>query len=388
MDRPLHSRDRIRTPMTQPIIQVKRMASAHGLPLPAYATAGASAFDVPAAVQVPLEIPAGKWALIPTGLQLAIPAGYELQLRPRSGLALKHGITLPNSPATIDEDYRGELGVIVHNTGEKPFVVERGARICQAVLAPVMRGVWQEVAELPETARGGGGFGSTGEGAAPATAPAAIEAAPDSPPPPPPQTPQEAFDSWFMHRYPRPGMIDSERPTEVAMAAWLAGALWLSRQPIQPPPPGQRFVSPCPPPNPREAEELVTLMEECAEMAIELGEVQQRAAKVMRFGVHEVQPGQPWSNRDRLSFEVGDLLEVVALMKRDGLLDADLVAEGRAHKRQQLARFLQVVPPAPPPPAESTGTGMCTECRNERPGAILSLGTGRLVCGDCRADQA
>jgi dUTP pyrophosphatase len=93
---------------------------------------------------------------------MAIPAGYEIQVRPRSGLALKNGITLPNSPGTIDEDYRGELGVILMNAGNEPFTVERGMRIAQAVLAPVTRGAWREVTELPETARGAGGFGSTG----------------------------------------------------------------------------------------------------------------------------------------------------------------------------------------------------------------------------------
>jgi len=147
--------------MTIPI-GVKRLPHAEGLPLPAYATPGAAGFDLLAAVREPMVIPPGGRALVPTGLQMALPEGYELQLRPRSGLALKHGITLPNSPGTIDEDYRGELGVILLNTGDAPFVVERGARIAQGVLAPVVRGAWAEVAELPETARGTGGFGSTG----------------------------------------------------------------------------------------------------------------------------------------------------------------------------------------------------------------------------------
>ena len=143
-------------------IAVKRLPHAEGLPLPAYATPGAAGFYLLAAVREPMVIPPGGRALVPTGLQMALPEGYELQLRPRSGLALKHGITLPNSPGTIDEDYRGELGVILLNTGDAPFVVERGARIAQGVLAPVVRGAWAEVAELPETARGTGGFGSTG----------------------------------------------------------------------------------------------------------------------------------------------------------------------------------------------------------------------------------
>ena len=144
-------------------IAVKRLPHAEGLPLPAYATPGAAGFDLLAAVHEPMVIPPGGRALVPTGLQMALPEGFELQIRPRSGLALKHGITLPNSPGTIDEDYRGEVGVIVLNTGDAPFVVERGARIAQGVLAPVVRGAWTEVETLPETARGAGGFGSTGD---------------------------------------------------------------------------------------------------------------------------------------------------------------------------------------------------------------------------------
>jgi dUTP pyrophosphatase len=118
--------------------------------------------DLLAAISAPVVIAPGGRALIPTGLKMAIPAGYEIQVRPRSGLALKNGITLPNSPGTIDEDYRGELGVILMNAGNEPFTVERGMRIAQAVLAPVTRGVWREVSALPESARGAGGFGSTG----------------------------------------------------------------------------------------------------------------------------------------------------------------------------------------------------------------------------------
>jgi deoxyuridine 5'-triphosphate nucleotidohydrolase len=145
-------------------VQVRRLPHAEGLPLPTYATAGAAGLDLLAAVTAPLVIPPGGRALVPTGLCLAIPPGYEIQVRPRSGLALKHGITLPNTPGTIDEDYRGELGVILLNTGDAPFTVERGARIAQAVLAPVVRLAWQEVAELPASTRGTGGFGSTGTG--------------------------------------------------------------------------------------------------------------------------------------------------------------------------------------------------------------------------------
>jgi dUTP pyrophosphatase len=148
--------------MTGPVIEVVRLPHAEGLPLPAYATEGAAGMDLLAAVMAPLVIPPGGRALVPTGLRIALPHGFELQVRPRSGLALKNGITLPNTPGTIDEDYRGELGVIVLNAGAEPFTVERGLRIAQAVIAPVVRAAWREVAELPDTARGTGGFGSTG----------------------------------------------------------------------------------------------------------------------------------------------------------------------------------------------------------------------------------
>jgi dUTP pyrophosphatase len=115
-----------------------------------------------AAIGDPICVQPGERALIPTGLTIALPPGYELQVRPRSGLALRHGIALPNSPGTIDEDYRGEIGVIILNTGTEPFLVERGARIAQAVLAPVSRATWREVQSLEETTRNAGGFGSTG----------------------------------------------------------------------------------------------------------------------------------------------------------------------------------------------------------------------------------
>jgi dUTP pyrophosphatase len=118
--------------------------------------------DLCAAVTAPLTIPPGGRALVPTGLAIALPPGHELQVRPRSGLALRHGIVLPNSPGTIDEDYRGEIQVIVLNAGSAPFTVERGMRIAQAVLAPVLRAEWEEVAVLDATARAAGGFGSTG----------------------------------------------------------------------------------------------------------------------------------------------------------------------------------------------------------------------------------
>ncbi len=143
-------------------IAVRRLPHAEGLPLPAYATAGAAGMDLLAAVTQPVTIPPGSRALVPTGLVMALPPGHELQIRPRSGLALKHGVVLPNSPGTIDEDYRGEVQVIVLNAGDQPFTVERGMRIAQAVLSPVTRAIWREVEELDDTTRSAGGFGSTG----------------------------------------------------------------------------------------------------------------------------------------------------------------------------------------------------------------------------------
>ena len=150
--------------MTQ-TIHVMRLPHAEGLDLPAYATPGAAGMDLLAAVAESVTIAPGARALIPTGLRVALPAGHELQVRPRSGLALKNGILLANSPGTIDEDYRGEIGIIVLNAGDVPFTVERGMRIAQAVLAPVTRAAWAEAETLPETARGAGGFGSTGTAA-------------------------------------------------------------------------------------------------------------------------------------------------------------------------------------------------------------------------------
>ncbi len=149
--------------MTQ-TVRLHRLPHARDLPLPGYATAGAAGMDLLAAVAAPVTIPPGGRALIPTGLTMALPAGHELQIRPRSGLALRSGIIVPNSPGTIDEDYRGEVQVILLNAGDAPFVVERGMRIAQAVLAPVVRFAWQEVEALDDTTRAGGGFGSTGTG--------------------------------------------------------------------------------------------------------------------------------------------------------------------------------------------------------------------------------
>ena len=143
-------------------IRVRRLPHAEGLPLPEYATGGAAGMDLIAAVDQPVVIAPGARTLIPTGLTIALPPGYELQIRPRSGLALRHAILLPNSPGTIDEDYRGEIQVILLNAGQSVFTVERGTRIAQAVLAPVVRARWREVDSLDLTGRAEGGFGSTG----------------------------------------------------------------------------------------------------------------------------------------------------------------------------------------------------------------------------------
>ncbi|WP_324261596.1 dUTP diphosphatase [Altererythrobacter sp. H2] len=141
-------------------VALKRLPHGEGLALPHYATAGAAGMDVLAAEDVTLA-PGARHA-VATGLALAIPPGYEIQVRPRSGLALKHGITVPNTPGTIDSDYRGELKVILINHGSEPFAIVRGDRVAQLVLAPVTQATWHEVAELDDTARGSGGFGSTG----------------------------------------------------------------------------------------------------------------------------------------------------------------------------------------------------------------------------------
>jgi dUTP pyrophosphatase len=141
-------------------VLVKRLVHGEGLDLPAYATDGAAGMDVLAAEDVELA-PGGRHA-VATGLSVAIPAGYEIQVRPRSGLALKHGLSMPNAPGTIDSDYRGELKIILINHGSDLFAIRRGDRIAQLVIAPVVRGSWLEVETLDETARGEGGFGSTG----------------------------------------------------------------------------------------------------------------------------------------------------------------------------------------------------------------------------------
>jgi dUTP pyrophosphatase len=143
-------------------VAVLRLAHGADLPLPAYATEGAAGVDLLAAIAAPLVIAPSGRALVPTGLAVALPPGFELQIRPRSGLALRHGIVLPNSPGTIDEDYRGEIQVILLNAGDVPFTLTRGMRIAQAVLAPVVRIAWDEAASLAPTSRAQGGFGSTG----------------------------------------------------------------------------------------------------------------------------------------------------------------------------------------------------------------------------------
>ena len=145
-------------------VQIQRLPHAEGLPLPAYETAGSAGMDLRAAVpeDQPLALAPGQRALVPTGLKIAVPLGFEAQVRARSGLALKHGIICPNAPGTIDSDYRGECGVILANIGHETFVVRRGERIAQLVIARHERADWVEVEELDETARVAGGFGSTG----------------------------------------------------------------------------------------------------------------------------------------------------------------------------------------------------------------------------------
>lgn len=143
-------------------VAVRRLPHAADLPLPAYATPGSAGLDLQAAVAAPLTLAPGARDAIPTGLAIALPEGWEAQVRPRSGLALKSGITVLNSPGTVDADYRGEIKVILINLGDAPFVIGRGDRIAQLVVAPVTQLVWQETETLPETMRGSGGFGSTG----------------------------------------------------------------------------------------------------------------------------------------------------------------------------------------------------------------------------------
>jgi dUTP diphosphatase len=143
-------------------VQVCVLPHGAGLPLPAYATAGAAGADLAAAVDTSLVLAPGARALVPTGIALALPEGFEAQVRPRSGLALAKGVTVLNSPGTIDSDYRGEIGVVLANLGSEPVTIQRGERIAQLVVAPVRRVAWQQVAQLAPASRGAGGFGSTG----------------------------------------------------------------------------------------------------------------------------------------------------------------------------------------------------------------------------------
>ena len=145
-------------------VAVKRLAHGADLPLPAYQTQASAGMDLQAAVadDAPVTIPPGGYAMIPSGIAIALPPGLEAQVRPRSGLAARHGVTVLNSPGTIDADYRGEVQVLLINLGRDAFAVERGMRIAQLVIAPVTRGVWDERDDLDKTGRGAGGFGSTG----------------------------------------------------------------------------------------------------------------------------------------------------------------------------------------------------------------------------------
>ena len=149
--------------MKRPVtVAITREPGCEDLPLPAYETEHASGMDLRAAVAEVLALAPGERALVPTGLRIALPPGVEAQIRPRSGLAIRHGVSMVNTPGTIDADYRGEIRVILINHGEKPFTIVRGDRIAQLVIAPVLRATWQAMDMLDETARGEGGFGHTG----------------------------------------------------------------------------------------------------------------------------------------------------------------------------------------------------------------------------------
>lgn len=148
--------------MSTVTVQLRVLSHGQGLPLPAYATADAAGVDLAAAVETSLMLAPGERKDVPTGIALALPPGWEGQVRPRSGLALRHGVTVLNSPGTIDADYRGEIRIVLANLGSAPVTIARGERIAQLVIAPVSRAEWQVVGELPPTGRGSGGFGSTG----------------------------------------------------------------------------------------------------------------------------------------------------------------------------------------------------------------------------------
>ena len=147
---------------TKMTLKLKRLENAEGIEPPAYETSGSAGMDIRAAIDAPLTLEPGKRVLVPTGFIMEIPEGFEAQIRPRSGLAFKNGVTCLNTPGTIDSDYRGEITVILVNLGAEPFAVERGMRIAQLVVAPVVQADFEEVSGLDETARGAGGFGSTG----------------------------------------------------------------------------------------------------------------------------------------------------------------------------------------------------------------------------------
>ena len=144
------------------VLEVVRLAHGRDLPLPDYATAAAAGADLVAAISGDIRLGSLERAIVPTGIAISLPIGFEAQVRPRSGLAARHGVTVANAPGTIDADYRGEIGVILVNLGKEPFVITRGMRIAQLVVARHARAAWQEVTTLDDTARGAGGFGSTG----------------------------------------------------------------------------------------------------------------------------------------------------------------------------------------------------------------------------------
>ena len=148
--------------MNRPTLAFQRLPHGADLPVPFYQTPDSAGMDLYAAVLDPITITPGVRVLMPTGFAMAIPAGYEAQVRPRSGLAVQHGLTVVNAPGTIDADYRGEIGVILINLGQRDVTINRGERIAQMVIAPIAQCAWQEVDTLPETKRGTGGFGSTG----------------------------------------------------------------------------------------------------------------------------------------------------------------------------------------------------------------------------------
>jgi dUTP pyrophosphatase len=146
-------------------VAIMRDPESEGLPLPAYATPGAAGMDLVAACAEPVVLAPGERALVSTGIRIALPDGYEAQVRPRSGLALKHGVTCLNSPGTIDADYRGTVAVILANLGAEPYTIRRGDRVAQMIVAPVSHVTWDETDALPPTERGEGGFGHTGHAA-------------------------------------------------------------------------------------------------------------------------------------------------------------------------------------------------------------------------------